>query len=297
VNLTKDNGHGSKVYGLVTAAWNEELFIERTLQAVIAQTVRPIKWVIVSDGSTDRTEEIVRRYAKKYDFIRLHRITEEHRRDFAAHIIAMNVGFSRFKELEYDFLGNLDADITLEPTYFTQLLEKFDREPNLGLAGGYLYEETRGKFSRRTNSIWSVPNGIQLFRRECLEALGGYAVLPYGSPDWHAEVSLRMRGWRVQSFPELKAFHHRPTGSAAGLLRNWYRTGLNDYFMGSHPVFELCKLARRLPEKPLILGALIRFSGFAWAYINRRQRTVSEEFVNFLRMEQIQRLRFFVGLD
>jgi biofilm PGA synthesis N-glycosyltransferase PgaC len=295
MSQTNGNGHSSTAYVLVTAAWNEELFIERTLQSVIKQTVRPLKWIIVSDGSTDRTDEMVRGYAEKYGFIQLHRIEEEHPRDFVAHVIAMNVGFSLLKELTYDFIGNLDADISLKPTYFARLLGEFERDPDLGLAGGYLYEEHEGEFCcRRMNRTWSVANGIQLFRRECLEAVRGYAVLPYGSPDWHAEVSVRMRGWRVQSFPELKVFHHRPTGTAGGLLRTCYREGLKDYLMGSHPVYELFRVGRRLPERPFVIGALVRLTGFAWARLSGQQRRVSEEFIRFLRKEEIGRVLGFM---
>src|SRR6202140_5118100 len=109
-------------YGLATAAYNEEKIMEQTIQSIVAQTLPPQKWIIVSDGSTDRTDEIVKSYIVKYGFIELCRISEDHPRNFTAQVNAINLGFSRLKRIDCDFIGNLDADITLEPNYFQSLL-------------------------------------------------------------------------------------------------------------------------------------------------------------------------------
>lgn len=283
--------HGNS-YVLVTAAYNEERYIGKTLQAVLTQTVLPTKWIIVNDGSTDRTEEIVHTYAKRHSFIELYRVTEEHPRNLTAQVNAINKGFSQLKGTDYDFIGNLDADISFEPTYFERLLEKFKEDPHLALGGGFIYEERGGKFqNRRSNTASSVAHAVQMFRREGLETLGGYRAFTWAGADWHAEVSLRMKGWHVQAFPELRAFHHRPTGKGFGLLRYWYRIGLMDFYMGTHPVFEVFKIVRRFQEKPYVLGGVIRLSAFVWAYCSRKARQVPDEFVTFLRREQMERLR------
>src|SRR5439155_7145403 len=113
-------------------------------------------------------------------------------------------------------------------------------DPDLGLAGGYIYEEERGEFRcRRGNSVTSVAHAVQLFRRQSFEVLGGYTAFSWGGADMHAEVTLRMKGWRVESFPDLKVFHYRPTGVGFGLLRSWYKGGLMDFYMGTHPIFEI----------------------------------------------------------
>ena len=259
----------SQRYVLVTTAYNEERYIERAIKSVIAQTVRPVKWIIASDGSTDRTDDIVGPYAEVHDFIELHRITEEHRRNFAAQVIAINIGFTRLKNSGYDFIGNLDADISLEPGYFGSLLDKFARQHDLGLAGGYILEDYGSGFTcRKGNTLRSVPHGVQFFRRKCLEDIGGkYLPLPYGGPDTHAEVCARMRGWRVRSFPDLAAYHHRSTGTADGRLRYAYRQGFMDFSLGAHPVFEVAKLARRLARRPYVLGSCARMAGFSLAYL------------------------------
>ena len=285
----KDEGRAA--YVITTAAWNEEAQIERVVGSVIAQTVLPLRWVIVSDASTDRTDDIVRKYAEQYDFIELHRINDDHPRNFAAQVNAINAGFARLRGMEYDFIGNLDSDISFEPTYFEKLLDRFDQDPMLGLAGGWIHEEQQGAFKpRRHNNPSGVPHAVQLFRRECFQRLGGYVPLPYGGSDWHAEVRSRMAGWHVQSFPDLKVFHHRPAGGAEGCLRSWYRMGLMDYALGSHPLFEIVRLARRVRSRPYVLAAFVRFCAFVWANCGREKRPVSEEFVKYIRREELGRL-------
>ncbi len=279
-------------YALVTAAYNEENYIEKAILSVICQSVPPKKWIIVSDGSTDHTDEIVRRYAEQYSFIELYRITEEHPRNLTAQVNAINAGFARLKDTDCHFIGNLDADISFEPRYFERLLERFEADTRLGLAGGFIFEEQDGEFRvRRSNSISSVAHAVQLFRRECLDALGGYRGFTWAGADWYAEVSLRMIGWRVQSIPELPAFHHRPTGKGFGLLRYWYRGGIMDFYMGTHPLFEIFRVVRRFREKPYVVGALVRFSAFLWAYFSGKARQVPDDFIAFLRTEQMARLR------
>lgn len=280
-------------YVLVTAAYNEEVLIERLITSVVSQTMLPLKWIIVSDGSTDRTAEIILNYTRQHPFIQLFKISEDHPRNFAAQANAINASVDRLKSLDYDYIGNLDSDISFGPFYFERLIERFENDPRLGLAGGFIHEECSGEFrSRKGNRAHSVGLGIQLFRRSCFESIGSsYLPLPYGGSDWHAEVSARMKGWRVRSFPELKVFHHRPSGAAGGVLRYCFEQGLMDYSVGVHPVFELMKLLARVRNRPYLLGTLLRLVGFSWAYCCGEKRPVSAEFVEYLRKEQLERLR------
>lgn len=285
-------------YALATAAYNEEKLIEKVIISIVSQTVRPKKWVIVNDGSSDRTAEIVQKYADKHDFIRLYTVTEEHPRDLTAQVHAINRGFEQLWAVDCDLIGNLDADVTFEPTYFERLLARFAADPRLGLAGGFIHEEQEGEFrSRRGNVESSVAHAVQLFRRECLEELGGYRPFTWAGADWYAEVTLRMKGWKVYSIPQLRAFHHRPTGKGFGILRYAYRGGLMDFYMGTHPLFEVVKMTRRMVDKPYVVGAAVRLSGFVSAYWKRLPRQVPAEFMDYLRKEQMARLRStFLGM-
>lgn len=284
-------------YVLVTAAFNEEAVIEGTILSVIAQTDRPVRWVIVSDGSKDHTDDIVKRYAAQYPFICLLRISEDHPRNFAAQVDAINAGVAELKELDYRFIGNLDADVSMEAEYFEQLMTKFTQNQQLGLAGGSIYEQDAyGTFRpRKTNNVRSVAHAVQFFRRECFESVSAYVPLPYGGPDSHAETMARIKGWHVTSFPELRVYHHRPTGSVGGLLHSSFRQGKMDYSLGYHPLFEFAKSLRRIWVRPYVVGAVARLAAFWLSYVKREKRHVSTEFMEFSRGEQKQRLWDSVG--
>ncbi|HEX4487709.1 MAG TPA: glycosyltransferase family A protein [Terriglobales bacterium] len=279
-------------YVLVTAAYNEDAYIGKVLDSVVKQTLPPLRWVIASDASTDRTDEIVSEYAAKYPFIQLLRLGAEHKRNFAAQVHAIGAAYPELRSLDYAFVGNLDADVSFEPSYFAELLKHFEANSNLGLAGGFIYESEDGVFrSRRTNAVRSVAHAVQFFRRRCFDDIGGYQPLKYGGSDWFAEVSARMKGWKVHSVPDLHVQHHRRTGSADSWHRDRMRQGRMDYALGSHPLFELVKCVRRIPEYPWLIGALTRLATFLWCYCRRESRPVSSEFMRFLRNEQVDRLR------
>ena len=283
----------SRSFVLVTAAYNEEAFIERTVQSVVAQTHKPLMWIIVSDGSVDQTDDIVSRYAARFGFIRLLRITEEHPRNFAAQVNAINRGIGLLRQTAYDFIGNLDADISLEPNYFERLLDKFSDDEELGLGGGFIYERNRsGQFvSRPNNSCASVAHAVQMFRRECFDSIGGYVPLSYGGPDALAETMARLHGWRVEAFPEFKVNHYRATGGAGGRLRSAFRQGRMDYSLGYHPIFEIARLLRRIWTTPYVIGAAIRAAGFTYCYCRGEMKQVSDRVMYFERSRQLERLR------
>lgn len=277
-------------YVLITAARNEERFIGETLASVGAQTLRPMCWVVVSDGSTDRTDEIVRGYAKRFKFIKLLRLDGNRARDFAAKVRALSAAYEQLKGFDFGYVGNLDADITLDSDYFERLVSRFENDPLLGIGGGAIYENLNGRFAPRpTNSVRSVAHAVHFLRRECYEDIGGYIPLSYGGEDWAANLTARMKSWRVQTFLELPAYHHRRTGTAGSLIRHWFRAGLMDCSFGSHPAFELAKCSRRMWRHPI--GATTRLIGFAWASLSGKPRLIPREIVHYLRTEQKSRLR------
>ena len=277
-------------YVLVTAAYNEAAYIEKTLRAVISQTIRPQKWVVVSDGSTDGTDEIVRRYGKDYSFIELIR-RESSESGFASQARALMTGCERVSDVDHDFLGTLDADITFGPDYYEAMLARFREVSRLGIAGGTIYEDTAGTLTRLTCDPNSVPGAIQLFRRETFADTGGFLALPRGGHDAVAETMARMRGWRVRSFPDVEVLHLRPCGASYGnALRIRFNMGIREYAYGSHPLFELAKCVRRVGQTPYVLGSLSRWLGYCWARAHREPRQVPQDTIRFLRNEQMQRL-------
>jgi hypothetical protein len=171
-SMAQSNGHS---YALISAARNEKDYIERTLNSVVSQRLLPKKWVIVSDGSTDRTDEIISKYVKKYDFIQLVRVEDQKLRDFSSKVYAINIGYENLRNCNYNYLGNLDADISFSSRYYENILTEFEEDPRLGIAGGFIYEQINGQFECLTyNSSSSVAGTIQMFRRECYENINGY---------------------------------------------------------------------------------------------------------------------------
>ena len=138
--------HCVRQYVLVTAAYNEEENIEKTIRSVLSQTLLPIRWVIVSDGSVDRTDEIINGYAEKNDFIRFLRVTRAPGRSFGSKVRALQAGTELLQGTAAAFIGNLDADVSLEPSYFEDLIARFHGRPTLGVAGGFVCEEAAGEF-------------------------------------------------------------------------------------------------------------------------------------------------------
>jgi glycosyltransferase involved in cell wall biosynthesis len=281
----------NRSYVLMTAAHNEQAFIERTITSVLAQTVLPKRWVIVSDGSTDKTDEIVESYAKQHNLISFLKLTRLAGRNFGSKGMALQQGCKLLEGICFEFIGNVDADIALEPNYFVGLLENFARDPQLGIAAGFVYEEQDGEFrNRAANRTDSIPHAAQLVRRDCYQAVGGYSVFKYGGEDWYAQQCAKMKGWHARSFPDLRIFHHRHTGAGSNLLHHHFRAGQSDYAIGSDPIFEFLKCAVRVSEKPWLLGALTRFLGFVCSGLRREKRPVSKEFIDFLRKEQRAKL-------
>jgi biofilm PGA synthesis N-glycosyltransferase PgaC len=295
----QSNYRHDRKYVLMTAAYNEQAFIEQTIISVLSQTVRPERWVIVSDNSSDGTDEIIKRYGRKYDFIQFLRVTRPRGRDFRSKALALQKAAKLLQGITCEFVGNIDADISVDASYFEDLMNRFENDPRLGLASGFVYEERAGRFrNRKSNRIDSVPHAAQLVRRECYEQIGGYAVLKYGGEDWHAQTCARMNGWRAEAIPGLPVFHHRHTGAGTSFLRAQFRLGRLDYSLGSDPVFEMFKCVQRFSEKPLFAGGITRLAGFCWSYLWREMRPVSDDFIAFLRREQKSRvLALFSNLE
>ena len=181
-------------YVLITPARNEAQFIELTLKSVVAQTVRPLKWVIVSDGSTDGTDKIVEKYAAHHPWIELARMPERRERDFAGKILAFNAGYARMRDLNYEVIVSLDGDISFDEGYFALLLSKLVKDSTLGLVGTPFEDSSNGIYDYRFVNIEHVSGACQVFRRQCFEDIGGYKPIKGGGVDHLAVITARMNG-------------------------------------------------------------------------------------------------------
>jgi glycosyltransferase involved in cell wall biosynthesis len=282
-------------YILITPARNEARYIESTIRAMTAQTHRPLKWVIVSDGSTDSTDEIVRSYLAEHDWIELLRMPEREERNFAGKAHAFNAGYERVKGLGAEVIGNLDADVTFGPFHFAYLVAKFIENPQLGVVGAP-FTEGNYQYDYRFTSTENVWGGCQLFRRACFAAIGGYMPLKGGGVDLVAAVTARMRGWQTRTYMDSICVHHRVMNSAmTGGLTRKFKWGRSDYRLGSHPIWQLFRCTYQLTKQPYIVGGLLTLAGYFTAYLMRQPRTVSSELARYRGQEQMRRLRAHVS--
>jgi glycosyltransferase involved in cell wall biosynthesis len=285
-------------YVIVTPARNEARFIELTLKSVVAQTVLPLRWVIVSDGSSDGTDEIVQRYALAHPWIELIRMPERSERNFAGKVHAFNAGWMKTKNLDYQVLVSLDADISFDDAdYFSFLLGKLVADSALGLVGTPFQETSGQTYDYRFVSIEHVSGACQVFRRECFEGIGGYLPVKGGSIDHIAVITARMKGWKTRTFTEKHCLHHREMGTAQrSVLTSRFKLGVKDYCVGNHPLWELARTAYQAAKPPLAIGGLALGTGYFWALFRREHRPVSQALIDFHRREQMQRLKkFFMG--
>jgi poly-beta-1,6-N-acetyl-D-glucosamine synthase len=258
---------------------------------VLSQTILPNKWVIVSDGSTDRTDEIVAGFAKQCGFITLVRAENREKRSFSSKVNAFRMSADALSGVPYDFLGNLDADVSFPSDYYETVLRRFHGSPRLGIAGGSIHELVGGHFELQRNAPDSVAGAVQLFRRCCFESFGGYIPLRFGGVDSAAEIMARMHGWDVRTFSDLVVCHHRRVSSGTGgVIRTKIRYGMGHYCLGYHPLFEFIRLAYRVMDRPYFVGSGLIACGYLWAWLSRIERGVPQEVVQYLRAEQKQRL-------
>ncbi len=279
-------------YVLISPARNEAAFIEQTIQSVIAQTHLPLRWVIVSDGSTDGTDDIVRKYQTDHAWIELVRMPERTERHFAGKVHAFNAGRARLADLEYDVIGNLDTDVSFDPDYLAFLVSKFAENPKLGVAGTP-FREGSFQYNFRFTNIEHVSGQIQMFRRECFEEIGGYTPIKTGGVDLVAVMTARMKGWQTRTFLEKSYDHLRMMGSAKhSLLAGAFNGGRIDYILGCDPMWQFFRSIYRLKtHRPIVVNGSLCLAGYVWAMATRTQKIIPDDLVRFRRAEERRRLR------
>ena len=281
-------------YVLITPAYNEQDNIARLIESVAAQTIQPKKWIIMNDGSIDRTGEIIEEYESKFDFIQQIKLDRENVISYYSRKTQVFLlGYQNLdKSLDYDFLGNLDADLSFGPTYYEDMFREFENNPKLGQAGGKYVYLADGKMQKLKIDDLCVPGSLQLFRKECYEQIGGYVALKYGGDDTLASIMARMCGWQTWSFSQYQVIQHREVGTVGKtILQAKFRQGFTEYGVATHPLFMLAKSIRRIfIEKPYFFASISRLIGFLCASITGEERNLSDEVIRFVRKEQLKRL-------
>lgn len=284
-------------YILITSARDEAAYIEETIRSVVSQTQLPERWVIVVNGSLDKTAEIVAGYARANSWMTLVQNPRGEQRSFAIKADSVNAAFAKLRPLDFAIVGNLDADVSFAPDYMEFLLQKLGEDPALGVAGTPFiqegdYDSTRDSFEGENY----VAGPCQLFRRECFSDIGGYVANPAGGVDWIAVMTARMKGWKVRSFADKRYYHLRSMGTAGrSEFAALFSYGEKDYYLGNSPLWQLFRVSFRTAKRPRLTGGLALGLGYLWAAIRRVKRPISEELVRFHRTEQMRKLRAILG--
>ena len=278
---------------IVSPVRNEAAYLQRTIDTMVAQTVRPMVWLIVDDGSTDATPEIAAQAAAQHEWIRLYRRRDRGARKVGGGVVeAFDDGLAQFNLDDFDYVCKLDGDLELPPRYFELLYERFDADPRLGTASGKSFVRVGERLvPERTGDDFSQGQ-TKLYRVACFRAIGGFVrEVMWDGIDCHR---CRMLGWQAASFgdPELRFIHLRPMGSSfRNIYRGRIRWGRGQYFMGTHPLYALAIGAYRMFERPWIAGGVLILAGYLSGYLRGLPRYEDGEFRRYLRQWQLARLR------
>ena len=276
-------------YVIITPARDEEQYVAATIESVSKQTIRPVEWVIVDDGSTDRTGSIIDQYENQYPWIHvIHRPNRGFRKPGGGVVEAFYDGYHALRHDDWEFIVKLDGDLTFAPDYFEQCFQQFHQEPRLGIGGGEIYHNVGGKLKLEVNPRFHVRGATKIYKRDCWEAIGGL----WSAPGWDTvdEVKAIMLGWKTYSFRDLRVLHHRLTGSAEGLLRNSVKHGVVCYASGYHPLFVVASCLHRLVQKPYVVGSAAICYGFLKGYLTQPPRVDDTHLINYVRRQQLRRL-------
>jgi poly-beta-1,6-N-acetyl-D-glucosamine synthase len=278
-------------YVVITPVRDEAAHIGRTIDSVLSQTTLPQRWIVVDDGSTDKTAEIVEQRCQQVPWVTVVRRRDRGYRAAGSGVMeAFRSGYSLVENESWDFIVKLDGDLSFGADYFEQCLSRFLADANLGIAGGTVCKTDPDGI--HVDSVGDPPfhvrGATKIYRRSCW-----FAIAPLASaPGWDTvdEVKANQLGWATRTFPDLQLIQHKPTGAAAGAWSDAFKNGRANYMTGYHPVFMLAKCARRALRKQSFLEAAALIAGYSTGYLRRIPRHIDDETVRYIRRQQIQRM-------
>jgi biofilm PGA synthesis N-glycosyltransferase PgaC len=275
-------------YLLISPCRNEAEFMVNTLDSVVNQSVPPAKWIIVDDGSTDTTPEILQRYSDQYDFIQI--VTRENRghRSVGPGVIeAFYAGLAVVGLNDYQFVCKLDLDLDLPARYFEILMQRMNENKRIGTCSGKPY-------NRRGNELVSEKRGDEMsvgmtkfYRTSCFQQIGGFvSEVMWDAIDCHR---CRQLGWLACSWddPELRFVHLRIMGSSQdSVYQGRMRHGFGQYFMGTGLIYMFATSVFRMLHPPYVLGGVAMFWGYLQSLIRRVPKYKDKQLRKFIHTYQ-----------
>ena len=282
-------------YLLVSPCRDEGQYLRRTLESVAAQSVQPALWVVVDDGSTDDTPEILEEFARKLPYLRIVRRTDRGHRQVGPGVIqAFYAGLETVQLEDFDYLCKLDMDLDLPARYFEILMERMEKDPRIGTTSGrpwFVHPQFRKLVPEVCAPDMSV-GMTKFYRVACFKEIGGFVrEVMWDGIDCHRA---RMLGWIAESVDDepSRFIHLRPQGSSqTSIWHGRIRAGFGQYFMGTAPIYYLGVAVYMLPAHPAVIGSMAMLWGYFTSWIKGLPRYDDAEFRRFLRSYQYDCLR------
>ena len=272
-------------YVAVTPVRNEASYIREALDSMLSQTIKPVEWVIVDDGSTDQTPEIIREYSARNPWIKLIRLpgTERLR---GGHIVGLFYRGLAAVNSSFEYIVKLDGDLSFDPDFFEKALKRMYLNPALGITSGIRHIRVNGGLVEERSAERHTHGSCKIYRKRCLDDIGG--LIPAMGWDGVDEIKARMKGWTAEPVAGLRVIHLRPEDKAAVTFRSGAERGRGSYFMGYHPVFLLVRAIKCAIKSPLDgIGMLY---GYLKAILTSGERIDDADFIKYLRSNQLKRL-------
>ena len=278
-------------YVVVTPVRNEEKFLGLVIDSMVAQTVRPLCWVIVNDGSSDSTGKIAEQAALSNPWIKVvNRSDRGFRKAGGGVVESFYEGWRLLENLRRDYVVKLDGDLSFAPDYFEKCFQRFEADDRLGVAGGTICcqkgETIEPEYKK--DPRFHVRGAVKIYREACWQAIGG--LIP--APGWDTldEVKANMLGWTTYTIADVDVLHHRPTGAAYGTWNDQVKGGLANYISGYHPLFFLLKCGQRMVRRPYLVGGLGLMYGYTKGYVERVPQVEDKALIKYFQQQQMNRL-------
>lgn len=279
-------------YFIISPVRNEEKNIQYTINSVLSQTIKPVRWIIVDDGSSDRTAEIIENHTLNNGWISMIKLADRGYYDLmgGGEIKAFYRGYEKIKDEYFDFLVKLDGDISFDKYYFEHLFKEFYLNPRLGIASGSLFHMQKNNRLIPEKTYKHHPRGAaRAYRRQCWEDIGGVEdKLTWDAIDVY---KARMLGWDTYNFNRIKATHHVKTWEKGGLIQGLIRAGRLQYLMGTHVLFFAVKVIKKVFARPYFFAASLMLYGYLKSYISGEEKVPDPQLLNYIRKEQLKRFR------
>lgn len=278
-------------YIVITPVRDEAQYIGKTIESMVGQRIRPSRWVIVDDGSSDSTPQLAEAAAARVPWITVIRRKDRGARKSGGGVVeAFYDGYAAIRDLRWDYLVKLDGDLSFDEQYFATCLERFAADPSLGIGGGTICVTERGRLKVESagDPSFHVRGATKIYRHACWQSISPLVQ----APGWDTidEVRANLHGWTTRTFHDIQLVQHKTTGSADGAWRNWYKNGRANYMTGYDPVFMGAKCLKRVFANPPVIAAVALAAGFCSGYVRQLPRVHDPKAIEYLRRQQRRRL-------